>query len=299
MDRFLALTVFTEVAAHGGFAAAARSLSLSPPAVTRAVSALEERMGTRLFVRTTRSVRLTESGERFLADAKRILADLEEAEEAAVGSHAEPRGELRVTAPDQFGCHFITPIIGEFLDAHPQVSAETLFVDRVVNIVNEGLDVAVRIGDLPDSSLTAIRVGNVRRVLCAAPDYLSAHGRPDHPEALRRHRIIQALAVTSSDQWSFQEGGRPTAVRVAPRVRLNTNDAAITLTRLGWGITRVLSYQAAAHIADGSLVRLLEDFETAPLPVHVVHHEGRMVSAKVRAFVDFAVDRLRRNPVLT
>ena len=168
-----------------------------------------------------------------------------------------------------------------------------------MNIVNEGLDVAVRIGDLPDSSLTAIRVGNVRRVLCAAPDYLSAHGRPDHPEALRRHRIIQALAVTSSDQWSFQEGGRPTAVRVAPRVRLNTNDAAITLTRLGWGITRVLSYQAAAHIADGSLVRLLEDFETAPLPVHVVHHEGRMVSAKVRAFVDFAVDRLRRNPVLT
>ncbi len=298
MDRFQALTVFTEVADRGGFAAAARALSLSAPGVTRAVSMLEEHMGTRLFVRTTRSVRLTESGQRFLIDAKRILADLAEAEEAATGAHATPRGDLRVTAPALFGCQYVAPVLADFLECHEEVTAETLFVDRIVNLVEEGLDIAVRIGDLPDSTLTAIRVGSVRRVLCAAPAYIARHGRPSRPEDLAEHRLLHSLAINPSLQWRFLESGRTVAVRIAPRIRLNTNDAAIRLARDGWGITWVMSYQAAEYLSDGSLVPLLEEFELPPIPIHLLHHEGRLVSAKIRAFVDFLAERLRKNSAL-
>lgn len=298
MDRFQALTIFAEVAERGGFAAAARSLSLSPPAVTRAISALEQRMATRLFVRTTRSVRLTESGQRFLVDASRILSDLAEAEDAATGSHAAPRGELRITAPVLFGCHYVTPILADFLLDQPLVDAETLFVDRLVNLVEEGLDVAIRIGELPDSTLTAIRVGTVRRVLCASSDYLAAHGRPAHPDDLEDHRLIQSLALSQARHWIFQDGDKIVRRRIRARIRTNTNDAAIALARRDWGMTQILSYQAAPHIADGELELVLEDFGTDPLPIHVVHHEGRMVSAKIRSFVDYFVERLRADPLL-
>jgi DNA-binding transcriptional LysR family regulator len=298
MDRFQALTVFAEVAERGGFAAAARSLSLSPPAVTRAISALEQRMATRLFVRTTRSVRLTESGQRFLVDARRILSDLAEAEDAAIGSHAAPRGILRVTAPVLFGCHYVTPILADFLTEQPLVDAETLFVDRLVNLVEEGLDVAIRIGELPDSTLTAIRVGTVRRVVCASRDYFAARSRPSHPDDLENHRLIQSLALGQAGHWDFQDGDKIIRQRIRPRIRTNTNDAATALARRDWGMTQILSYQAAPHIADGELELVLEDFATDPLPIHVVHHEGRMVSAKIRSFVDYFVERLRADPML-
>ncbi|NQU62561.1 MAG: LysR family transcriptional regulator [Rhodospirillales bacterium] len=298
MDRFRSIQVFIKVAERGGFAKAARELAMSPPAVTRAVAMLEDRLGTRLFVRTTRSVRLTESGDRFLADGRRILLELQEAEEAAVGSHAEPRGELRITGPVLFGRMFVTPILGDFLDRYPMVKAQTLFVDRVVNLMDEGLDVAIRIGDLPSSSLIATRAGSVRRVMVASPEYISKHGLPQRPEDLPNHRLIQSLAMGTSQDWPFQENGKSLSVRLEPRCRMNTNDAAMELTSRGWGLSCLLSYQIAPHLADGRLQTVLSDFELPPLPVHVIHQEGGMVSAKVRAFVDFMVERLRADEAL-
>lgn len=293
MDRYRAMQVFVAVAEQGGFAAAARDLAMSPPAVTRAVSALEDRLGTRLFLRTTRTVRLTESGARFLQDARRLLTDLEEAEAAAAGIHATPRGELRVTAPVMFGRLFVGPIVGDFLDSYPKVGARTLFVDRVVNLVEEGLDVAIRIGLLPDSSLIAMRAGTVRPVMVASPAYLASHGRPRHPTDLAGHRLIQALAIGTGPNWDFHEDGMPLSIRLPSRLSMNTNDAVIELVTRGWGLARLLSYQVASDVAAGRLEIVLPEFEGPPLPIHVVHQEGHRVSAKVRAFVDFMVERLR------
>lgn len=298
MDRFRSIRVFVEVAERGGFAAAARRLAMSPPAVTRAVSALEERIGTRLMHRTTRSVRLTEAGVRFLEDSQRILADLEAAEEAAVGSHGTPRGELRITAPVLFGQLYVTPILGDFLDAYPELTCQTLFLDRSVSLIDEGLDVAVRIGALPDSSLTAIRVGTVRWITVAAPDYQEARGEPGHPNDLAGHRLIQNIAITGTREWSFVENGRPLVVKIEPRVRMNTNDAVVALARRGWGIARLLSYQVARDVEFGHLRVVLGEFEPPTVPIHVMHQEGRMTSPKVRACVDFMVDRLRADPAI-
>jgi len=295
MDKLRSIQVFIKVADNRGFAAAARSLNMSPPAVTRAVAMLEEDLGTPLFVRTTRSVRLTESGQRFLQDARRILLDLEEAQDAATGSHAAPRGELHVTAPVLFGRMYVTPLLGDFLNLHPQLSARTLFVDRTVNLMDEGLDVAIRIGNLPDSSLVAVRCGTVRQVVVASPDYITRHGLPAVPEGLSGHQIIQATAATPGSDWKFQHNGKPISVRLEPRVRMNTNDAAIELAVRGGGVARLISYQVAPFLADGRLQVVLDAFEMPPQPVHVVHQEGRLVSAKVRAFVDFMAQRLRQD----
>jgi DNA-binding transcriptional LysR family regulator len=296
MDRFQSIQVFVKVAECGGFAAAARELIMSPPAVTRAVAMLEDRLGTRLFVRTTRSVRLTESGERFLVDGRRLLLDLEEAEEAAVGSHAAPRGDLSITAPVLFGRMYVTPILGEFLDQYSMVNAQTLFVDRIVSLMDEGLDVAIRIGNLADSSLTAVRAGSVRRVVFASSKYLEKFGMPQRPEDLADHRLIQSLTLGSAPEWQFQRKGKTISVKIAPKIRMNTNDAVIELALQGWGISRLLSYQIAPFMTDGQLQPILTDYEPPALPVHIVHQEGRMVSAKVRAFVDFMVNRLRADP---
>lgn len=295
MDKFRALQVFVKVADCRGFAAAARDLNMSPPSVTRAISMLEDQLGTRLFVRTTRTVRLTESGQRFLEDSRRILLELEEAEDAAVGSHAAPQGELRITAPVLFGRMFVTPILGEFLNQYPQVSAHTLFVDRVVNLIDEGLDIAIRIGDLPDSSLIAVRCGSIRQVMFASPNYIRKNGRPERPEDLGDHSLIQSTAITMSKEWPFRDKGAPKSVRINPRIQMNTNDAVIEMVVGGWGISRLFSYQIAPYLTDGRLQTVLDAYELPPLPIHVVHQEGRMVSAKVRAFVDFMVARLRAN----
>lgn len=298
MDRLQAMTTFVAVVDSGGFASAARKLNLSPPVVTRAVAELEERLGLRLLTRTTRFVRVTDAGARFAEDCRRILADLEEAETVATGTHAAPRGTLSLTAPVLFGQLHVTPILVRYLQQYPEVDAQCLFLDRVVNVVEEGIDVAVRIGELPDSSLQAARVGRVRRVLVAAPAYLKAHGVPQRPEDLARHTIASATGVTPVSDWRFSDGGKPLMQRLQPRMRTTTNDSAIAAAVAGLGITRLLSYQVAAHVQGGSLQIVLEDFETAPLPVHVVHHEGRRASQKVRAFVDLAVDSLRADPAL-
>ncbi len=298
MDRLQAMTTFVAVVDSGGFASAARKLNLSPPVVTRAVAELEERLGLRLLTRTTRIVRVTDAGARFAADCRRILADIDEAETTAAGTHAAPRGTLTLTAPALFGQLHVMPILVGYLQQYPEVDAQCLFLDRVVNVVEEGVDVAVRIGELPDSSLQAIRVGRVRRVLVAAPAYLGTQGVPKRPEDLARHTVVSVSGVTPVSEWRFNDAGRPLLQRLQPRLRTTTNDSAIAAAVAGLGITRLLSYQVATHLRSGALQVLLEDFEATPLPVHVVHHEGRRATQKVRAFVDLAVDTLRADPAL-
>lgn len=294
MSRFHAMQVFVKVAETSGFAEAARQLNMSPPAVTRAVASLEDQIGARLFTRTTRTVKLTEAGARYLDDCRRILADVAEAEAAAGGSYATPTGVLTLTASVLFGQDYITPILAEYLDQNPEVSARALFVDRITNMVDEGIDVGIRIGELPDSSFSAIRVGSVRRVVCGAPSYFEKHGVPKHPSDLTKHQIIVSTTSWASLDWRFGGEGKPT-VRIAPRLAFNTYGAVLKSTMLGWGLARPLSYQIGQALIDGDLQTILSEFEEDPLPVHVVHPEGRRASAKVRAFVDLAVDRLRAN----
>lgn len=297
MDRYHAMRVFVRIAEAGGFAEAARQLHMSPPAVTRALAALEETIGARLLTRTTRSVKLTEAGQRYVEDCRRILAAIEEAEAAAAGSYAAPTGMLTLTSSVLFGQLYIMPIMTAFLDLHPQVTGRMLLLDRVVNLVDEGVDVAIRIGHLPDSSLRAIRVGSVRRVICAAPEYLAARGVPRVPADLAQHRIIAATSAWTSLEWRFGRDGE-TAVQVKPALFCNANEAVIAAARAGWGLTRALSYQIGPDLAAGTLQIVLEDFEQEPLPVHILHPEGRHAPAKVRAFVDFARDRLKANRVI-
>lgn len=294
MDRFHAMRVLVRIADSGSFAEAARQLNMSPPAASRAVVALEDLIGARLLTRTTRSVKLTEVGARYVEDCREILASIEEAEAAASGSFARPTGSLTVTASVLFGQIYILPIMTEFLDLHPQVTGRLLFLDRVTNLVDEGIDVAIRIGHLPDSSYSAIRVGSVRRVICGSPDYFERVGVPAKPSDLTEHRIIAASSAWSSLDWRFGQATKET-VRVSPSLYSNSNQSAIDATCAGWGLTRVLSYQVAPDLESGALQTVLEEFEEESLPVHVVHPEGRNASAKVRAFVDLAVERLRAN----
>ncbi|MCJ2046786.1 LysR family transcriptional regulator [Methylobacterium sp. J-078] len=295
MDRWQAMRVFVRVAESGGFAGAARQLGMSPPAVTRAVAALEDRIGTRLLTRTTRTVKLTEAGGRYLEDCRRILAEIEEAEAAASGSYATPSGTLTVTAPVQFGRLYVLPVITEYLARHPAVSARALFLDRVINLIDEGADAGIRIGPLADSGLAAIRVGTVRRVLCAAPDYLDRHGAPATARDLRDHAVIGSA---STGPGGFGQGGFEPSPRGAPRPRLtcNTIDSVLAAALAGQGIAQFLSYQVAPALAEGRLRLVLDDPEAAPMPVHVVSPEGRRAPAKVRAFIDLAVARLRADP---
>ena len=297
MSRFHAMHVFVKVAEASGFAEAARQLNMSPPAVTRAVASLEDHIGARLFTRTTRTVKLTEAGTRYFEDCRRILADVAEAEAAAGGSYATPTGVLTVTASVLFGQDYITPILTEFLDQNPEVNARALFVDRITNMVDEGLDVGIRIGDIADSSFSAIRVGAVRRVVCGAPAYFEKYGVPKDPSELSNHQIIVNTTSWASLDWRFGSGQK-VVVRVTPRLSFSTYGAVIAATIQGWGISRPLSYQIGQPLIDGDLQTILSGFEEDPLPVHVVHPEGRRASAKVRAFVDLAVDRLRANRLI-
>ncbi len=293
MDRFRELQTFLAVAEEGAFNAAARRLRASPPAVTRQVTALEARLGVQLLARTTRQVSLTEAGRRLREDAARILDALEEAESAAAGVQAVPSGELSLTAPVMFGRRFVAPILRDYLDAHPAVTARALLIDRNVSLQDEGLDVALRIGALADSALTALRVGTLRRVTVAAPDYLTRRGRPQTPDDLREHRTVFPTGVAEVATWTFVKGGRRKTLRLAPALRIDSIEAAVDAAVAGWGITRLLSYQVADEIAAGKLVEVLADFEDNPIPVHLLHAEGRHATAKLRSFLDFAAERLR------
>ena len=296
MDRWQAMRVFVKVAETGSFSEAARRLFMSPPAVTRSIASLEDMIGARLLTRTTRSVKLTEAGQRYFADCQRILAELADAEAAAAGSYATPSGTLVVTAPVLFGQMHVLPIVMDYLARFPAVTAQTLFLDRVTNLIEEGMDVAIRIGQLPDSELNAVRVGTVRRVVCASPAYLATHGEPLTPADIGDHRIIANVSAWPSLEWRFGRE-RKTSVSVHPRLICNLNEATIAAAVEGWGLTRVLSYQVEDAVRQGRLRIVLADFEEGPLPIHIVHAGGRAPSAKIRSFVDFAAARLRAEPI--
>lgn len=292
MDRLQSLEVFVAVAEAESFAGGARALGLSAPSATRGVNALEDRLGARLFTRTTRRVRLTDVGRTYLEDARHILAQLQAADDTAVGAAVNPVGQLRLTCPTEFGRIYIAPIITEFLDTHPEMSADALMVDRTVNIVEEGFDVAVRIGPLPSSGLSAVRVGEVRRVVCGAPAYFERCGVPSTPADLTGHQVISNAPPGLITEWRF--GNAPEqAVRIKPRLTLSSVAASIEVARQGWGLVRVLSYQVGPDLAQGRLRSVLDTYEPEPLPIHLVHVEGRRAPAKIRSFIDFAKARLK------
>jgi DNA-binding transcriptional LysR family regulator len=293
-DRLDALTVFVAVADQRSFANAARQLSRSPASVTRAVAALEERLQARLFNRTTRSVALTDAGTRYLESCRRLLATYDEIEAVNFAERVEPRGWINATTPTMFGRLHVLPLVRSFLDSYPQIDVRMLLLDRVVSLVDEGLDLGVRIGQLPDSSLQAIRVGQVRRIVCATPEYISGHGAPAAPRDLGSLSLVACTAVTPiPDRWSFHGPSGVISVPVTPRLVVNTTAAAVDAALEGIGLTCIRSYQAEPHAATGRLQTVLVEYEPPPSPIHIVHPEGRHLPAKVRLFLDHVAEGLR------
>jgi DNA-binding transcriptional LysR family regulator len=294
VDRLDTLSVFVAVADQGSFVAAARRLGRSPAAVTRAVASLEDRLATRLLTRTTRAVALTEAGHRYLDQARRALAEFAELEAVVATSQAAPSGPLTVTAPEMFGRMHVLPIVLDFMRDYPQVDVSLLLLNRVVSFVDEGVDLGIRIAQLADSSLRAIRIGSVRSVLCASPAYLAAAGTPAGPGDLLGHSTI---AVTGSrpmpDRWSFGDGASEFTVQVRPRLAVSTVQAALDAAVAGGGIARVVSYQSAPLEAAGTLRRILTDYEPPPIPIQLVHPAGRHLPLKTRLFLDRAAAALR------
>lgn len=295
MDRLHLITVFVAVVDANGFAGAARKLRISPPAVTRAINELEQHLGVRLLTRTTRVVRVTEPGARYADDCRLILAQLAEADESVAGTQTTPRGHLTITAPALFGAKFVAPIVTEYLQRNAEVIVSCWFLDRVINMLEEGADVGVRIGELADSSMQATTVGRVRRVICASPEYLHRRGVPMTAADLQSHTIISATPVTPTSEWTLVKEGESYSVKLQPRMITTSNDSALAASLGGFGITRLLSYQVAEHVRDGLLKVVLGEFETPPLPVHVVHREGVHASKKARVFIDLLVEQLRTN----
>jgi DNA-binding transcriptional LysR family regulator len=286
MDRLDAMNTFVTVADQRSFVGAARKLGLSPSAVTRTIGALEEHLGLRLLQRTTRSVALTDEGARYLLRARRILAEVEEAEDEALADRATPTGRLAVAAPSAFGRSHVAPVLTSFLARHDAVQGELFLADRFVNLVEEGIDVAVRIGVLSDSSLVAKTVGLTRRVLVASPGYLEARGTPRSPQSLEKHRIVQFTSLTPGPEWRFVRGEQVEQVAITPSFATNSAEVAIAHAEAGRGLTLVLAYQATEAVRAGRLVVVLARHEPPPLPIQLVYPTSRLLSTKVRAFVD-------------
>jgi DNA-binding transcriptional LysR family regulator len=290
MDRIDAMQAFVAVADLRGFAPAARKLKLSPSAVTRLVAALEQRLGARLLQRTTRSLALTDAGTRYLERARRILADVEEAERAAESERTRPSGRLVVSAPVGFGRLHVSPVMSAYLRRYRDVTGELRLEDRIVNLVEDGIDLTVRIGHLADSSLVARQVGEMRRIVVASPAYLKRRGEPKSPEAIATHDTIQFGASALTADWRFVKDGQEIRIEVAPRLVTNSADAAIHYAAQGGGLTRVLAYQAADAIKRGKLRIVLDAFAQPVLPIHIVYPTSRLLSAKVRTFIDLVVE---------
>jgi DNA-binding transcriptional LysR family regulator len=290
MDRIDAMQAFVAVADSQGFAPAARKLGLSPSGVTRLIAALEQRLGARLLQRTTRSVTLTDVGTRYLERIRRILADVEEAESSAEGERTRPTGRLVVSAPIGFGRLHVSPVMSKYLARYPEVSAELRLSDRMINLVEDGVDLAVRIGHLPDSTLVARHVGEMRRIMVASNAYLKRRGEPKTPQAIASLDTIQFGAATAGPDWRFVEDGREIRIACTPRFTTNSADAAIQYAEQGGGLTRVMAYQAAEALKCGRLKIVLAKFEQPALPIHIVYPTSRLLSAKVRAFIDLVAE---------
>ena len=290
MDRLDELTVLVAVLETGSLAAASRSLRRSPPSITRALAALEDRVGARLIERTTRSLSATEAGRTLGAQARAILSSYAEAVHDA--SETLLRGTIRVTAPVMFGRRHVTPLVTAFLDAHPGVAVDLVLADRNLDLVDEGLDAAIRIGPLADSSLVARCVGEVRRMLVASPGYLAGHGTPYTPGDLTHHDAIFSSGRPVPLEWRFRDGARGRVVRLAPRLLVNEVEAALVAARMGRGIAMALSYQVVDDLEAGLLIRLLPGYEPTPLPVQLVVPSGRHKAPRMRAFLDHAARHL-------
>jgi DNA-binding transcriptional LysR family regulator len=294
MDKFVAMKTFVRIVEAGSLTAAANSLDASLPTVVRTLGALERQLGVSLLKRTTRRIHLTDEGTQYLERSRDILAATQEAEDMLVARRTEPVGRLTVTASVAFGRRYLAPIVHDFLRRYPKVSADVLLVDRVVNLVDEGIDAAVRIAHLRDSSLVAIPVGRVRRVVCATEKYLRRHGVPKVPNDIRSHRCVRHLGLAPRSEWHFRQGNRQQAIPIISVVTSNEIDSAVDACLDGLGLGLFLSYMVAPHRKSGRLKYVLEDFETEPMPVQVVYPQARLMSNKVRVFVDECVGKLRR-----
>jgi len=293
MDRLDAMEVLLAVVEHGSLSAASRALHSPLPTVSRKIADLETHLGVRLITRTSRRIVLTEAGQSYVGAAREILDRVEEAERRATGEYAAPKGQLTITAPIVFGRLHVLPVITGFLKAFPEIDIQLTMSDRSISLADEHIDIALRIGHLSDSSLIAIRLGSIRTVVYANPDYLRQHSPPSHPDELRHHDCIAFNGVLSSRFWTFRDNGKDVSVPIRTRLSVNTAEAAVDAAATGLGLTRVIAYQAKSAVDAGLLVPLLEEFETDASPVHLVHLSENLMPLKLRTFLDFAAPRLR------
>lgn len=293
MDRLDAMSVLLSAVESGSLSKASRKLGLPLATVSRKVAELETHLNANLLIRSAKGLELTPAGRTYVTAAKAILEQLSEAERAASGEYSEPRGDLVVTAPIMFGRLHVLPVVTRFLEAYPEVAVGLMMTDRVTHFLDDRVDVALRIGALPDSSLVASRLGVVRHVVCASPDYIALRGAPLTLEELQGHNVISFESVSALSAWTFRSNGEDVTVPFRPRLSVNTIDAAIDTGLAGTGIIRAVSYQVADYVQSGRLVVLLEAFEPLPRPVHLVYDKQSRLPLKLRAFIDFMVPRLR------
>jgi DNA-binding transcriptional LysR family regulator len=296
VDKLAAMRAFVAIVDEGSLTAAAEALRRAPPTMVRSLATLEEHLGVRLLTRTTRRMSLTEEGRVYLERCRRILADVHEAEQAIVSSDTEPSGEIRVTAPVLFGQWHVAPAVTEFARRYPLVRVDLLLLDRVVDLVDEGIQVGIRIGRLPDSSMIAVPVGEVRRVVVASPELLARHGAPVHPSEFAARDCIGHHGTAPAGRWTFREAGRESSVRVRTAFACNLASVAVEACAAGLGFGSFLSYQVEPAVRAGQLKVLLDEFETEPLPVQIVYPDARLMSSRLRVFVDSLREHLRTRP---
>jgi DNA-binding transcriptional LysR family regulator len=297
MDRLEAMSILLAAVESGSLSQASRDLRLPLATVSRKVAELEAHLNAALLIRSPKGLDLTPAGRSYVTAAKSILEQLTEIERTAAGEYTEPKGDLVVTAPIMFGRMHVLPTVTRFLDAYPEVSVGLMMTDRVTQFLEDQVDVALRIGPLPDSNLVATRLGSVRHVVCASPEYLAAQGAPSTPDDVARHRVISFQSVSVLSSWAFERDGAEIAVSFSSRLGVNTIDAAIDAALSGAGLVRAVSYQIADHVRAGRLAIVLGDFEQRPRPVHLVYDRRNRLPLKLRAFVDFVVPRLRQQLV--
>jgi DNA-binding transcriptional LysR family regulator len=294
IDRLTAMNHFVRIVEAGSFTGAARELGKTMPALSRSLRSLEERLGARLLTRTTRAIALTEFGQQYFEHCRRILRDIEEADGLASEAGRVAQGLVRVSAPLLFGRLHVVPLVAPFLAAHPRVQIDVQLNDRTVAMVDEGIDLSIRIGDLHDSSLIAIPLGQVARVVCAAPAYWETHGMPQHPQDLKSHQCLTFRGLNQERGWLFQVDGEERYWPISSHFFCNDGMAILRVARDGGGITQMMSYQLANELADKSLVSVLDAYAPHPLPIHAVYPSGRLLPAKVRALLDAWVPQLRQ-----
>ncbi|MDK4735694.1 LysR family transcriptional regulator [Rhizobium sp. CNPSo 3490] len=291
MDRLDAMRVLLAVVDAGSLSAGSRKLNAPLPSVSRKVTDLERYLGTNLIIRTSRNLQLTDAGRDYVEAARKIIADLEEVERRASGEYQMPRGQLTISMPIEFGHRYVLPIALDFMNKHPEVTLNVLSLDRSVHLVNEQVDVAIRLGELVDSSLYAVKAGEFRLLTCASPAYLERHGVPQHPTELANHDGI--MFHKRSFFWSFEIEGKPVEVMPRSRIEVNTAPNCVAAASNGVGIARLFDYQVPAEVSSGALVQILKDYDGEPKPIHIVYSRQGLLALKVRAFIDWALPRLR------